>query len=62
MDPPAGLAAVSANDPSGKTAKELIYKEQLPADEAPNEGEALPTTGPPPAPAPVSDAKPKLVN
>ncbi len=53
---PEGLMAIVANDPNGKSGKELVYKELLPA--------------PPPAdeekdnakqePAPVQDAKPKL--
>lgn len=63
MEAPEGLTAVPANDPSGKTAKELIYKEQVPADEWSPPGEALP--GPAPASgtqaAPVSDAKSKAV-
>jgi penicillin-binding protein 1A len=61
MDVPEGLAAINAADPSGKVQKELIYKEQLPPEEAPDPSEPLPTTGPAPAPAPVSDAKPKAV-
>ena len=62
MDMPEGLTAVAAQDPSGRVQKELIYKEQLPAEEGPlDTPEPLPTTGPPPAPAPVSDAKPRAI-
>ncbi|MDE2598678.1 MAG: penicillin-binding protein 1A [Rhodocyclaceae bacterium] len=61
MDMPEGLAAVNAEDPAGKVHKELIYKEQLPPDETSDPVEPLPTTGPAPAPAPVTDAKPKSV-
>ena len=61
MDMPEGLTAVNAEDPSGKVQKELIYKEQLPADEWQAPSESLPTTGPAAAPAPVSEAKPKAI-
>ena len=61
MDVPEGLTAVTTEDPAGKVHKELIYKEQLPADEWQSPPESLPTTGPASAPAPVSDAKPKAV-
>jgi penicillin-binding protein 1A len=61
MDMPEGLTSVNAEDPSGKVQKELIYKEQLPADEWQAPSEPLPTTGPAPTPAPVSEAKPKAI-
>jgi penicillin-binding protein 1A len=61
MDMPEGLTAINAEDPAGKVRKELIYKEQLPADELPDPSEPLPSTGPAAAPAPVSDAKPKTI-
>lgn len=61
MDVPEGLTAVTTEAPGGKVQKELIYKEQLPSDEWTDPADPLPTTGPPPAPAPVSDAKSKPV-
>jgi penicillin-binding protein 1A len=63
MDVPDGLAAITDQDlgGNGKQQKELIYKEQLPADQEEPSSEPLPTTGPPPTPAPVLDAKPKPV-
>jgi penicillin-binding protein 1A len=56
LETPEGLISIVANDPSGKTTKELIYREHLPpppAEEEPVEAKQ--------APAPVQDAKPKLV-
>lgn len=61
MDMPEGLTAITAEDPNGKPQKELIYKEQLPAEEWSSPAEAAPITGPAPAPAPVSDAKPRTI-
>lgn len=61
MDPPQGLTAVTTEGPSGKVRNELIYKELLPADEWADPSEPLPATGPPPAAAPVSDAKPRTI-
>jgi penicillin-binding protein 1A len=61
MDMPEGLTAVISEDPAGKANKELIYKEQLPAEEWSPPTEALPTTGPVSAPAPVRDAKPRVI-
>ncbi len=55
MDSPSGLISVTANDPSGKTTKEFVYQESLPAE--PGEG----TDAPQQTPAPVQDAKPKAV-
>ena len=55
QDTPEGLTTVIANDPSGKTGKELIYKEHLPAPPA-DDDEATP------GPAPVQDAQPKAVD
>ena len=56
QETPEGLVAIVAHDPSGKTSKELIYKELLPALPADAESE-----GPKQEPAPVQDAKPKPV-
>jgi penicillin-binding protein 1A len=56
QEAPEGLVAIVANDPSGKTNKELIYREHLPAP--PEEAEA---EVPRQEPAPVVDAKPKPV-
>ena len=53
---PEGLTSIIANDPSGKTSKEFVYKELLPAPPADEEAEEAK-----PAPAPVQDAKPKAV-
>ncbi len=53
MEPPQGL--------SGKPRKELIYKEQLPAEEWVDPKETLPTTGPAQPAVPVTDAKSKTV-
>ena len=61
MDVPEGLTAITTESPSGKEQKELIYKEQLPADEWSDPADPLPATGPAQTPAPVSDAKSKPV-
>ena len=53
QDTPDGLTTVIANDPSGKTSKEFVYKEHLPPP--PPDDEATPE------PAPVQDAQPKAV-
>lgn len=55
---PGGLVPIVAHDPSGKTSKEMIYKELLPAP--PPEAEAEPEELNQ-EPAPVVDAKPRLV-
>lgn len=55
QDTPEGLTSVIASDPSGKTSKEMIYKEHLPAAPADDE-EADPEA------APVQDAQPKAVD
>ena len=60
QEAPAGLVPIVANDPSGKTAKELIYKEYLPPPPADADEEAT-KPGATQAPAPVRDAKPKPV-
>ncbi len=52
---PEGLTAITANDPAGKSSRELIYKEQLPPV-PPSDDE-----GAKQEPAPVQDAKPKAV-
>ncbi len=54
QDTPQGLVSVTANDPSGKTSKELVYKEHLPPPPADDEKEEA-------KPAPVQDATPKVV-
>jgi penicillin-binding protein 1A len=54
QETPEGLTSIVANDPSGKTSRELVYKELLPPAPA-DEDE------PKQAPAPVQDAKPKAV-
>jgi len=59
QEAPAGLVPIVANDPAGKTSRELIYKEYLPAPPA-DETEA-PKQEADQAPAPVRDAKPKPV-
>ena len=59
QETPGNLVPIVANDPSGKTSKELIYKELLPAPPA-DEEETKPAESRQ-APAPVQDAKPKLV-
>jgi penicillin-binding protein 1A len=56
QETPEGLMPIVAHDPSGKTSKELIYKEHLPAPPPDAEAEE-----PKQEPAPVVDAKPKLV-
>ncbi len=59
QDTPEGLVSIVANDPSGKTSKELIYKEFLPpppADEEEAEAARVPS------PAPIQDANPKPVD
>ena len=53
---PEGLLPIIANDPSGKSSREFVYKELLPAVAADEEKEEVR-----PAPAPVQDAKPKAV-
>ena len=62
QEAPAGMVSIVANDPSGKTSKELIYKEYLPPPPADDDA-PKPETKPEPtqAPAPVRDAKPKLI-
>ena len=57
QEAPAGMVSIVANDPSGKTIKELIYKEYLP----PPADEEAPKLEPTQEPAPVRDAKPKLI-
>jgi penicillin-binding protein 1A len=52
---PEGLVSITANDPAGKASREMIYKELLPPAEEEEKEE------PKQAPAPVQDAKPKLV-
>jgi penicillin-binding protein 1A len=54
---PEGLVSVVANDPAGKSGKELIYKEHLPPPPPAEEEREAPQQ----EPAPVQDAKPKLV-
>ncbi|MCX7155976.1 MAG: penicillin-binding protein 1A [Rhodocyclales bacterium] len=58
QETPGNLVPIVANDPSGKTTKELIYKELLPPvdEEQPKQAESRQQT-----PAPVQDAKPKAV-
>jgi penicillin-binding protein 1A len=56
QETPEGLAPIVAHDPSGKSGKELIYKEHLPAPAADADAEE-----PKQEPAPVVDAKPRLV-
>jgi penicillin-binding protein 1A len=66
QETPDGMVPIVAHDPSGKTSKELIYREHLPPPPAEDE-EVKPVPAPTPAaaqvqaPAPVQDAKPKLV-
>ena len=62
QETPEGLVSIVANDPSGKTSKELVYKEYLPppppdVEEAKQDSRLEPTQ----EPAPVRDAKPKMV-
>jgi len=57
-DMPSGMVSVTSNDPSGKVSKEYIYKELLPAVE-PTATDSLDLTTQ--APAPVIDAKPRLI-
>jgi penicillin-binding protein 1A len=56
QETPEGLVPIVAHDPSGKSAKELVYKEHLPAPAADADAEE-----PKQEPAPVVDAKPRLV-
>ncbi|MCX7149834.1 MAG: penicillin-binding protein 1A [Rhodocyclales bacterium] len=56
QETPEGLVSIVANDPSGKSSKELIYRELLPPSAADDEQQEAK-----PAPAPVQDAKPKAV-
>jgi hypothetical protein len=57
METPEGLGPVVANDPGGKSTKELVYKELLPSvPPADEEKESAKQE-----PAPVQDAKPKPV-
>ncbi|MDP2794228.1 MAG: penicillin-binding protein 1A [Sulfurisoma sp.] len=59
LDKPEGLTQVTAHDPGGKgTGTEFVYRESIP--EPPAE-EAPAPVKPPSAPAPVQDAKPKIV-
>jgi penicillin-binding protein 1A len=60
QETPEGLVTIVAHDPSGKTTKELIYKEHLPAPPVDAEAEE-PKQEPTQEPAPVTDAKPKPV-
>ena len=57
QESPAGLVSIVANDPSGKTSREFVYKEHLPPPDAEDETEEVDRQ----APAPVQDAKPKVV-
>jgi penicillin-binding protein 1A len=59
MEAPDGLVSVTANDPTGKTSKEFVYKEHLPPPD--NSAETPEETAPVVTPAPVEDAKPKAV-
>ncbi len=52
---PEGLVSIVASDPAGKSGKELVYKEHLPP---PAEEDAEASVQ---EPAPVQDAKPKLI-
>jgi hypothetical protein len=54
QETPEGLVTIVAHDPSGKTTRELIYKEHLPPADAETEE-------PKQEPAPVVDARPKPV-
>ncbi|MBI5923406.1 MAG: penicillin-binding protein 1A [Betaproteobacteria bacterium] len=59
MEVPEGLVAIRANDPTGKSrGTEFIYQEHLPQDEEEQPG-AMPDKQQ--APAPVQDAKPRMV-
>jgi penicillin-binding protein 1A len=60
QETPEGLVTIVAHDPSGKTTRELIYKEHLPAPPVDAETEE-PKQEPTQEPAPVADAKPKPV-
>jgi len=55
QEAPEGLVAINANDPSGKSSREMVYRELLPPAEDEEKEE------PKQAPAPVQDAKPKPV-
>jgi penicillin-binding protein 1A len=59
LEAPSGLIAITANDPGGKQIRELIYREHLPPD--PDYEQSPERTEPESPPAPVRDAKPKLV-
>jgi penicillin-binding protein 1A len=59
LEAPSGLIAITANDPGGKQIRELIYREHLPPD--PDYEQSSERTEPESPPAPVRDAKPKLV-
>ncbi|MDP2810523.1 MAG: penicillin-binding protein 1A [Rhodocyclaceae bacterium] len=54
QETPEGLVSIVANDPSGKSSKEFVYKELLPPVTADDEEAKQ-------VPAPVQDAKPKPV-
>jgi penicillin-binding protein 1A len=56
QETPEGLVSIIANDPSGKSSKELVYKEHLPPIPADEEKEEAVQEK-----APVQDAKPKIV-
>jgi hypothetical protein len=58
QETPEGLVPIVANDPAGKTSKELIYKELLPTSAG---GRGTEAGSPTQEPAPVQDAKPKPV-
>jgi penicillin-binding protein 1A len=59
LETPSGLISITANDPSGRQVRELIYREHLPPDS--DEDMAKERIEPESPPAPVRDAKPKLV-
>jgi penicillin-binding protein 1A len=61
QETPQGLVSIVANDPGGKTSKELVYKEFLPLPADEEEKKPQPKLEPTQEPAPVRDAKPKLV-
>jgi penicillin-binding protein 1A len=53
LETPEGLVSVVANDPAGKTSREMIYKELLPSGRS-GRGQGSPAQ----EPAPVQEAKP----
>ncbi|MDD5250404.1 MAG: penicillin-binding protein 1A [Rhodocyclaceae bacterium] len=60
MEMPDGLVPITATDPAGRggPTREFVYKEHLPAPDEQPETPIVPQQ----APAPVQDAKPKLVD